>query len=169
MLFTSQFIFMVTVTSYALSADPEVNIINDKSGCYSSHKYFILNKRTYHMDHSISSIYCNSMCYFNLNSASAEWHIHCQQKVFGHLLQWELHSKHHIGNAISRQPNAVGWRSFAILCSKSFYKRKHFVEEMINEIYIYIHCITRLGHFVHVSIEMTWTIVCYGESDVIYF
>ena len=30
--------------------------------------------------------------------------IHRPQNALGHLLQWELHSKHHIQNAISWRP-----------------------------------------------------------------
>ena len=52
--------------------------------------------------------------------------IHRPKKVLGHLPQRVSHSKHHIGNGLSRRPSVVGCWNFAWLCTIRSVERKYF-------------------------------------------
>ena len=58
----------------------------------------------------ISIIWVDKVWYIFLDKV---WDIHRPQKVYSHLFQWELHGKHHIGDATYRQLNVVGcWNCY---------------------------------------------------------
>ena len=90
--------------------------------------------------------------------------IHHPQKVLGQLLQWKLHDKHQIRNAISRQRNVVRWWNF-LGCMHQYSLKDNNADD---EIYIY-YCITWWCNLFPISIGLTFKAAFYGESDFIHF